>query len=57
MFLQSKYKEASKKDLQSGGFTTLSETRDTAHSKEVAKITSAVSWNTQFSPHYYKKKL
>lgn len=39
---QSKYKEASKKDMQSGSFTTLSETRDTAHSKEVNKLISGV---------------
>ncbi|KAG1959921.1 nebulin [Pimephales promelas] len=37
---ESKYKEASKKDHQSGGFTTLAETRDTAHSKEVAKMSA-----------------
>lgn len=39
---QSKYKEASKKDMQSGSFTTLSETRDTAHSKEINKLVSGV---------------
>lgn len=40
--LQSKYKEASKKEMQSGSFTTLSETRDTAHSKEINKLVSGV---------------
>lgn len=40
--LQSKYKEASKKDMQSGSFTTLPETRDTAHSKEINKLVSGV---------------
>ncbi|KAK7154039.1 hypothetical protein R3I94_007413 [Phoxinus phoxinus] len=45
---ESKYKEASKKDHQSGGFTTLAETRDTAHSKEVAKITSAKLYKEKF---------
>lgn len=55
LFLQTRYKEASKKDHQSGGFTTLAVTRETAHSKEVGKMTSAVSLNTQFSPLYYNK--
>ncbi|MEQ2185023.1 hypothetical protein GOODEAATRI_013928, partial [Goodea atripinnis] len=32
----SKYKQESKKIMQSGSFTTLAETRDTAHSREVA---------------------
>ncbi|XP_056107867.1 nebulin-like isoform X2 [Rhinichthys klamathensis goyatoka] len=45
---ESKYKEASKKDHQSGGFTTLAETRDTAHSKEVAKMTSAKLYKEKF---------
>ncbi|KAK7169005.1 hypothetical protein R3I93_005102 [Phoxinus phoxinus] len=45
---ESKYKEASKKDHQSGGFTTLAETRDTVHSKEVAKITSAKLYKEKF---------
>ena len=40
---QSKYKEASKKEMQSGSFTTLPETRDTVHSKEVNKLISGVS--------------
>lgn len=39
---QSKYKEASKKEMQCGSFTTLSETRDTAHSKEINKLVSGV---------------
>uniref|UniRef100_A0A672PYC2 Nebulin n=1 Tax=Sinocyclocheilus grahami TaxID=75366 RepID=A0A672PYC2_SINGR len=43
-----KYKEASKKDLQSGGFTTLAETRETAHSKAVSKITSAKLYKQKF---------
>lgn len=45
---QSKYKEASKKDMQSGSFTTLRETRDTAHSKEINKLVSGVQL-----PHIY----
>ena len=40
---QSKYKEASKKEMQSGSFTTLPETRDTVHSKEINKLISGVS--------------
>lgn len=43
LHLQSKYKEASKKDMQSGSFTTLPETRDTAHSKEINKLVSGVT--------------
>lgn len=39
---QSKYKEASKKDMQSGLFTKLPETRDTAHSKQMNKLVSGV---------------
>lgn len=39
---QSKYKAASKKGMQSGLFTTLSETRDTAHSKQIGKLVSGV---------------
>lgn len=39
---QSKYKEASKKEMQSGSFTTLSDTRDTAHSRTVNKLVSGV---------------
>lgn len=46
--LQSKYKLASKKERQSGSFTTLPETRDTAHSKVVTKITSSVSASLQY---------
>ncbi|XDV30578.1 hypothetical protein PO909_033468 [Leuciscus waleckii] len=45
---ESKYKKASKKDHQSGGFTTLAETRDTAHSKEMAKMTSAKLYKEKF---------
>ncbi|XP_051998003.1 nebulin isoform X17 [Xyrauchen texanus] len=45
---ESKYKEASKKDHQSGGFTTLAVTRDTAHSKEVGKITSDKLYKEKF---------
>ncbi|KAI4876854.1 hypothetical protein NFI96_011088 [Prochilodus magdalenae] len=45
---ESKYKLASKKELQSGSFTTLPQTRDTAHSKEVAKITSAKLYKEKF---------
>lgn len=47
--LQSKYKEASKKEMQSGSFTTLSETRDTAHSREIKKLVSKV-WLPQQYP-------
>ncbi|XP_052420448.1 nebulin-like isoform X39 [Carassius gibelio] len=45
---ETKYKEASKKDHQSGVFTTLAETRDTAHSKEMAKMTSAKLYKEKF---------
>lgn len=38
--------------MQSGSFTTLSETRDTAHSKEVEKLVSGV----RMSLEYQKKK-
>lgn len=48
MLLQSKYKEASKKEMQSGSFTTLPETRDTAHSKEVNKLISGVQMFSRF---------
>ncbi|MEQ2203573.1 hypothetical protein XENOCAPTIV_000916 [Xenoophorus captivus] len=37
---ESKYKQESKKIMQSGSFTTLAETRDTAHSREVKKLVS-----------------
>ncbi|XP_056610379.1 nebulin isoform X2 [Triplophysa dalaica] len=45
---ETRYKEASKKDHQSGGFTTLAETRDTAHSKEMGKITSGKLYKAKF---------
>lgn len=48
--LQSKYKEASKKEMQSGSFTTLSETRDTAHSKEIKKLVSGVWLPQEYPP-------
>lgn len=54
--LQSKYKEASKKEMQSGSFTTLSETRDTAHSREVKKLVSGV-WLPQEHPPKYKSHI
>ncbi|TRY59272.1 hypothetical protein DNTS_016356 [Danionella cerebrum] len=46
-----KYKEKYEKakgQYRSGGFTTLSETRETAHSKEVAKITSDKLYKEKF---------
>uniref|UniRef100_A0A671W6P7 Nebulin n=1 Tax=Sparus aurata TaxID=8175 RepID=A0A671W6P7_SPAAU len=45
---ESKYKEASKKDMQSGSFTTLSETRDTAHSKNINKLVSGKLYKAKF---------
>lgn len=42
--LQNKYKEASKKQMQSGSFTTLPQTRETAHGKEMSKLVSEVSF-------------
>ncbi|XP_076012475.1 nebulin [Genypterus blacodes] len=45
---ESKYKEASKKDMQSGGFTKLPETRDTAHSKQMNKLVSGKQYKQKF---------
>ncbi|XP_037645643.1 nebulin isoform X9 [Sebastes umbrosus] len=45
---ESKYKAASKKDMQSGSFTTLPETRDTAHSKECNKLVSGKLYKAKF---------
>lgn len=53
--LQSKYKEASKKEMQSGSFTTLSETRDTAHSKEVEKLVSRVRMSLAYQKNQKNK--
>uniref|UniRef100_A0A3Q3FLS3 Nebulette n=1 Tax=Labrus bergylta TaxID=56723 RepID=A0A3Q3FLS3_9LABR len=44
----SKYKEASKKDMQSGSFTTLPETRDTVHSKQINKLISGKLYKAKF---------
>ncbi|XP_053482946.1 nebulin isoform X13 [Ictalurus furcatus] len=45
---ESKYKLASKKERQSGSFTTLPETRDTAHSKVMTKMTSSKLYKEKF---------
>uniref|UniRef100_A0A3B3RLT0 Nebulin n=1 Tax=Paramormyrops kingsleyae TaxID=1676925 RepID=A0A3B3RLT0_9TELE len=46
----------SKKQMQSGSFTTLPETRDTTHSKEVAKLVSAKLYKQQFEKEKGKAK-
>lgn len=48
---QTKYKEASKKEMQSGSFTTLPETRDTAHSRNVNKLVSKVRLSISAQSH------
>lgn len=47
---QNKYKEQSKKQLPHGSFTTLPETRDTVHVKEVTKNVSEVSSDSAHHP-------
>ncbi|KAJ3592429.1 hypothetical protein NHX12_007556, partial [Muraenolepis orangiensis] len=53
---ESKYKAASKKDMQSGSFTTLSQTRDTVHSKEINKLISRNVYKEKFEKEKGKSK-
>ncbi|XP_041940564.1 nebulin isoform X8 [Alosa sapidissima] len=53
---ESKYKEASKKDHQSGSFTTLPQTRETVHSKEMAKMQSGKLYKKKFEQDKGKSK-
>ncbi|XP_061082445.1 nebulin-like [Conger conger] len=53
---ETKYKAASKKDRQSGSFTTLPQTRDTNHSKQVSKLVSKIQYKEKFEKEKGKSK-
>ncbi|KPP78997.1 nebulin-like, partial [Scleropages formosus] len=53
---QNKYKEASKKEMQSGSFTTLPQTRDTTHSREITKLVSGKVYKKKFEEEKGKAK-